>query len=150
LEENIPPEVSVFIDKDPSALENTYYYRVAGILSDPCNASGGSEKAGTGPYTHSLSNLDDNNIRFPASVTEVSDMFRIYPNPASELLTLELGSSGSGEYMLTITDLSGKILRNEKIFLEGTQTLDISGLGSGYYQLLLSGEKIHRSSLIVK
>ncbi|MCK4749575.1 MAG: hypothetical protein KAT15_21120, partial [Bacteroidales bacterium] len=84
LEENIPPEVSVFIDKDPSALTNTFYYRIAGILSDPCNASGGSTKAGSGPYQHSLSNMDDNKKLSPSGTMEPSGFhsLSVFPNPA--------------------------------------------------------------------
>jgi len=64
LEENIPIVVSVFTDTDTNALKNKYYYRVAGMLTDPCVPSGvGGKKADAGPYSHSMSNLEDNRLQ---------------------------------------------------------------------------------------
>ncbi|MFC2112497.1 right-handed parallel beta-helix repeat-containing protein [Bacteroidota bacterium] len=39
-----------------------YYYRVLVLKETPCKPTG-NLKAGTGPYTHSLSNLDDNKLK---------------------------------------------------------------------------------------
>lgn len=61
--ENIPTVVDVYTDNDPLALLRKYYYRVAGILGTPCDPDGGDRKAGTGPFVHSLSNLDNNKLK---------------------------------------------------------------------------------------
>jgi hypothetical protein len=39
-----------------------YYYRVGGVMYDICTPTG-TLKAGTGPYSHSMSNIDDNRLQ---------------------------------------------------------------------------------------
>jgi photosystem II stability/assembly factor-like uncharacterized protein len=83
IEENIPTEVNYFTDDDPLALEKRYYYRVAGIKSevcDPANLLG--KKVGTGPYSQSMSNIEDN--RLQVGINDLRDginSLMIYPNP---------------------------------------------------------------------
>lgn len=48
---------------DPDASTGDLFYRIAVEKPDPCVAADGSKKAGTGPYVHSLSNLDDNKLK---------------------------------------------------------------------------------------
>ncbi|HEC44217.1 MAG TPA: cadherin repeat domain-containing protein [Bacteroides sp.] len=39
------------------------FYRIAVEKPDPCVPEGDGKKAGTGPYQHSLSNMDDNKLK---------------------------------------------------------------------------------------
>lgn len=48
---------------DPNPSTGDLYYRIAVEKPDPCVPSGGSKKAGTGPYVNSLSNMDDNKLK---------------------------------------------------------------------------------------
>ena len=48
---------------DPSPVDGDLYYRVAVQKPVACTPVGGTKKAGTGPYTHALSNLDDNKLK---------------------------------------------------------------------------------------
>jgi len=48
---------------DPNASDGDLFYRIAVEKPDPCQAEGGSKKAGTGPYRHSLSNMDNNKLK---------------------------------------------------------------------------------------
>ena len=48
-------------DPDPSIGDQ--FYRIAVEKPYPCTPEGGNKKAGTGPYHHSLSNMDDNKLR---------------------------------------------------------------------------------------
>jgi hypothetical protein len=150
IEENIPAEVSVFTDKDPVALENNYFYRVAGLLSDPCNPSGGTEKAGTGPYTHSLSNLEDNKLKSSGLGSLYGRALLIYPNPATDIVTVRFGGPVSGKALLIITDMTGKKV---KVFreLSGEKfSFGVSDLQPGYYHLELAGERTSHANLIVR
>lgn len=151
IEENIPPEVSVFIDRDPAALSNTYYYRVAGVLSEPCNASGGSTKAGAGPYGHSLSNLDKF-IPDPSGhrVNEESGIPFIWPNPATETVTVRLEQSNSSDNELLITDMSGKVLRSFRDITGEEFRFSVIDLPAGIYTVLFKGQGIIRGKLVVK
>ncbi len=55
----------VFKYTDPRTIswKTRYYYRVEGVLFSACTPTGAARKAGTGPYSHSLSNLDDNKLK---------------------------------------------------------------------------------------
>ncbi len=71
----------LYPDYNPPAGRN--YYRVAGVMSgvcDPANLLG--KKAGTGPYSHSMSNIEDN--RLQVGINDLKDnlnSLKIYPNP---------------------------------------------------------------------
>ncbi|MFC2115137.1 T9SS type A sorting domain-containing protein [Bacteroidota bacterium] len=150
-EENIPTEVLVYIDKDPAALDNTYYYRIAGILSEPCNVSGGSKKAGTAPYTHSLSNMDDNKLRATnAREIQPDASLSIFPNPAHQLVTVNFRNPDARKYILGITDISGKIVRIDKDISTSDFTFRVEDLSPGYYHLTLTGDQIFHGNLIVE
>jgi len=48
---------------DPSPLPDIGYYRLAAEKPDPCYPSGGTKKADAGPYSHSMSNIEDNRLQ---------------------------------------------------------------------------------------
>ncbi len=48
---------------DPLPVAGDLFYRIAVEKPSACYPEGGSKKAGTGPYQHSLSNLDDNKLK---------------------------------------------------------------------------------------
>ncbi|HEC42122.1 MAG TPA: T9SS type A sorting domain-containing protein, partial [Bacteroides sp.] len=48
---------------DPSPTTGDLFYRMAVEKPDPCVPEGGGKKAGTGPYQHSLSNMDNNKLK---------------------------------------------------------------------------------------
>ncbi len=48
---------------DPEPSSGDLYYRIAVEKPDPCVPSGIGKKAGTGPYQHSLSNMDNNKLK---------------------------------------------------------------------------------------
>jgi hypothetical protein len=56
--------INNFTDTDPNALKRKYYYRVAGVLKNSCYPSSG-KKYDSGPYSHALSNVEDNRLEIP-------------------------------------------------------------------------------------
>jgi len=151
LEENIPPEVSVYIDKDLEALNNKYFYRIAGILSEPCNPSGGNTKAGTEPYHHSLSNMDENKLKTSVgSIIEETGELSIYPNPAREIVTLRFRNPSSAIYTLQIFNVSGKVVKSLSPISGEETKFSVSDLKAGYYYLRLSGQNYYYGNLVIK
>ncbi len=62
----------------------------------------------------------------------------IYPNPATDFVQIELKKSGYDQ--LIIADMSGKMLRTEKIKpYETSKRIDLTGISSGTYLLILKG-----------
>ena len=58
----------------------------------------------------------------------------IYPNPATT--TLNLTSTGTSDFELSVLDITGKVIKTERM-LDQTFTFDVSGLASGIYMLRL-------------
>lgn len=58
----------------------------------------------------------------------------IYPNPATT--TLNLSSTGTSDFELSILDITGKVIKSEKM-LDQTFAFDVSDLASGIYMLRL-------------
>jgi hypothetical protein len=149
--ENVPTEVDVYTDLDPNALVSQYYYRVAGILSTPCNPSGKLKK-GTGPYYHSLSNMDDNKIQatgfsgFPYD----SDGLIIYPNPFNRSTTIAFPNDAQHPYIMVITDLSGKVCKMVEDITTSEYFLHKGNLKGGIYLIELRGPVYYRGILSIE
>ena len=58
---SLSSNLNSWTDSDP--VDGELFYRVAVQRPDPCYPTGGSGKAGAGPYHHALSNLDDNRLQ---------------------------------------------------------------------------------------
>jgi len=85
----VSASIDVYTDTDPNSLKYKYYYRVAGVLTDACYPSL-SKKADPGPYSHSLSNLENNRLSNEA----------INHSPADIMLASITVPEGEPEYTL--------------------------------------------------
>jgi PKD repeat protein len=65
-----------------------------------------------------------------------SNLFNIYPNPASDKLTIEF--DGSEKVEISIIDMQGRLVLKENN-LKSYSTLDVSNLSNGVYQLKFVG-----------
>jgi hypothetical protein len=84
----------------------------------------------------------------PASVEEVNATnLSVYPNPASDVITV---TSSLSEGMITITDVSGKLVKT--VELNGLSTsLNTSGLNNGVYYITVSnGTSTSTEKVVVK
>jgi photosystem II stability/assembly factor-like uncharacterized protein len=81
--DTISASLDQYTDTDPDALAGRRYYRIAGVKATKCYPSVGTgKKAGTGPYSQSMSNLEDN--RLQVGISDLRDdvyNLKIYPNP---------------------------------------------------------------------
>jgi hypothetical protein len=141
--------INNFTDTDPDAFSRRYYYRVAGILKEPCYASSG-KKADSGPYSHSMSNIEDN--RFQTSISDYlySGTLTVSPNPINKSATLRFSNPEDYPYILYIIDLSGKICRVEKNVKTNQFVLNREDLTSGFYIVELRGPRILRSKIVIE
>jgi len=139
---SIPPDNEQWIDNNPPA--GNVYYQVAGVVADPCNPSG-NFKAGTGPYTHSLSNLDDNKLK----ETSVQDLIagaqnlRVFPNPFQDKVNVEYLLRQNSQVKIEVFNILGvRVLEIENSNqLPGTHHYEINADkldGSSVYYLRFS------------
>ena len=81
--------------------------------------------------------IDDENI-------EGSNDFEIYPNPASDLLSLKFNNEETQTFLIKISNKLGKIVYEENIESSKgnfSKNIDVSKLAKGMYIISLSGEK---------
>ena len=73
---------------------------------------------------------------------------RIYPNPASDFINIEMLNTNLKDYSFNITDLSGKVL----IQSENSKRIDISKLSSGIYfaTMTVEDQKLTKKIVISK
>ncbi len=128
--------------------EVNYFYRIVIDRGDLCSPTGNT-KAGTGPYSHSLSNLDDNKMKATRVEDVVMGGLKIYPNPFTERTRIEFPNPDLSEYRVTIRDLSGKVVRMERT--SGNQfIIERGNLAAGLYSVELAGQKIYRDRIVIR
>jgi len=147
--ENIPIVINVYKDTDPLALENRYFYRIAGELTTPCYPSG-DEKAGTDPYNHSLSNLDDNRLQTFVEDISPKGGLMIYPNPMSSYTTIQFQNPSNDKYQLSVMDLSGKIVYYRDNIFNDMFEFSQGNLSQGLYLIELKGSIVYRGKIVIE
>lgn len=79
--------------------------------------------------------------------------FRLFPNPASSQVTLDLGNVGEGSYTVKAFDLSGKTLLTQALQVKGgnrTFGLSVNSLPTGLYHVVVSGNGVQQTIPFVK
>ncbi len=79
--------------------------------------------------------------------------FIVFPNPASELVSIEGSGAGNARCTLTLTDIAGKVLRVQQIMPQAggfRTTVDLSDFSSGMYLLRLNGDAIDMTKKLTK
>ena len=125
-----------------------YFYRVAVEKPGSCYPTGNG-KAGTGPYSHSLSNMDDNKLKTTGLNDVAAGTLKIYPNPFTERTTVEFPNPESSEYRVTVRDLSGKVVMIE-LTVRNRLVIERGDLNAGLYSIELAGKRIYRDRFIIK
>jgi hypothetical protein len=139
---------STWADTDPG--KGTKYYRIGAVKEESCNPTGNA-KAGTGPYTHALSNLDDNKLKNTGlQDPSVSGTVSIYPNPMTDHAILEFPNEAQESYVLSVRDLSGKLVYLRNGITSGSMELQRGSLASGLYLIELKGSSVYRCRLVIE
>lgn len=91
-------------------------------------------------------------FNFSNSTVSVSDVkaisdLTLYPNPANGSVFIETLENDSD---VEILDMSGKVIKQEKFHYSGINEIDLNGIQSGVYRVVIrSGSLVQSSSLIV-
>jgi hypothetical protein len=133
----VPKDVQTFM---VGGVLDTLYYQVGIALPEACVPTS-DLKAGTGPYTHSLSNLDDNRklityLSEPGSITEV----KAFPNPFSEMTRIEFPNPDRSEYTLAVYNMAGQKVREVRQIRDSEIILERDDLKTGFFIFRLEGE----------
>ena len=127
------------------------FYNVRVPFENPCSPTGDLTKAGTGPYSHSLSNLDNNRQRTTGIQSHMADKFYVYPNPTKGLVTVWSDEFEITQGEILVSDLMGRIVMHENFEqnFSGRLEIDISGQPAGSYlvQLKTGGQIFYQKLL---
>jgi bacillolysin len=87
------------------------------------------------------------------SVLEESALqeFKLYPNPAKNQVTIVIPAVVAGNYLLEMTDVTGRIVYSDQRGAEVlNQTVNVDGLSNGLYMVRLSyGSEVAIKSLVI-
>jgi uncharacterized Ntn-hydrolase superfamily protein len=76
------------------------------------------------------------------------ELFNIFPNPTEDLMSIHFNEELIGNMEVNIIDLDGKVVITEKV--DQDQSIDLSHLSSGSYQIRIRANGWLRTSMIVK
>ncbi|MBN2681207.1 MAG: T9SS type A sorting domain-containing protein [Bacteroidales bacterium] len=126
---------------DETAPAGVYYYQVAAVKPSACYSSSSAKDVG-GPYSQSVSNLEDNVVG--EGIEQFSNnnfKVNIYPNPSNGNFNISFELKSPQKFSLSVLSILGEeIYYFEKQFSNsGTQIIPIKeGLSEGFYLLKLS------------
>ncbi len=143
----VPRDVHTYVLRN---VLDTIYFQVSIELPEEC-APTADLKAGTGPYSHSLSNLDDNrklltHITDPGSVIGV----QAYPNPFADRTRIVFPNPARTVYRLAVYNINGKKVREIRKIRDSEVFLERDGLDTGFYLFELKGEKTFRGKFVIR
>jgi len=114
------------------------------------------------PFPFSLSSSNPNaQLHFTVNQTGIAASLvetgvridGVYPNPATDVLNIDLSSRQSGEVELKLLDITGRSLRIETLFMgegESTHRMSLDGIPAGIYLLEMRSANGFSAQRIVK
>lgn len=91
---------------------------------------------------------------YSTSVEEHSHMlqYRVYPNPATDIINIQLQEELNGSAVVTITDITGRIISSEqKYFLNGHLQMNVpSELPAGLYMMNVNDGRLNGSMKFIR
>lgn len=145
--DEVSADLRVYKDTDTDVLNHKYYYRVAGVKSEPCYPSTGKKDL-SDEYLRSMSNLEDNKFVSGLPETDHSTNLVIYPNPAKEGAVIRFDNTENLNYCLILRDITGKTVLFKQNNLNSEIILNRDNLKAGYYFVELKGKRIFRGAVI--
>jgi hypothetical protein len=145
------------IQYDPTTISKTdynppagiTYYRI-GVKAPKVYIISSLNKADSGPYSHSMSNIEDNRFQTGFKDINTSVSMVIYPNPSTDQTTVSFPNPEQKKYELIVRDLSGKLVLVINNITQDKVTIEGGSLKAGFYSIEIVGDNIYRGKLIVE
>jgi len=125
------------------------YYQIEVRKANACFVDQPTDKkAGSGPFIHSLSNLEDNRLK-TGTVNEKSLEVSIYPNPMEHWATIDIADNHNFPVVLKIMDTNGRILR-ETNYYDNHIIIEREDLKAGFYFIEIVSDAKYIGKMMVK
>jgi len=127
------------------------YYRI-GVKAPKTYVISDLTKAGTGPYSHSMSNIEDNRLQGTGikNINSKPGTIMVYPNPFTDKTTIRFHNSNNAVYQLKVRDLSGKLVRQPETVTGSEIELSGRNLSPGCYFIEITGDQVFRGKIILE
>jgi len=149
--DSIAASYNTYIDTDAPA-DTTVYHQIAGVLTDECFADA-KLKASKGPYSHSMSNIEDNRLSVSNEQLAASEIrVIIFPNPGTGHFQLQLKNLEDQQAKIEIIDITGKLIMGIQDNINKSFhviDLDLQGYPEGIYLLKLTSEKAQLTKRLI-
>jgi len=80
-------------------------------------------------------------------------ILNVYPNPTSDIITINAKNFTNGNYNISVTNLLGQVIKQKEIKINGAgieTTFDLDGLNAGSYFLIIEGDGYRKTTKIIK
>ncbi len=125
---------------------------IIGMLADP---AGNIDNAAKANITTAVANgfVSACNVSVSEISSQLDDVLRVYPNPASTQVTIEINVTNESLIQLRLIDMTGKEISSKNygtVSVASTVTINTSDLDAGVYlvELTVNGEKVTKRLVI--
>ena len=141
---------NLFSYTDFSVPPGLVYYNVRVPFPNMCYPSGYS-KADSGPYSHSMSNIEDNRFQTGSNEIKINPGFYIYPNPTESKCIIWSETIKLENAEIQVLDLQGRVILDEKYVdnSEGKIYIDLTGQSEGSYIVKIISEGLIMFSKLI-
>ncbi len=102
---------------------------------------------GTGDWSEAFEVFVDNTTNI---IQIASGKLKIYPNPASQMISIEFNESAAPVLEIQLFNALGKMLYQSEMDGSGLQTIDLSGYEKGLYFIRIKGDDFTESGKFIK
>jgi hypothetical protein len=83
-------------------------------------------------------------------VAEVKDLMNVYPNPATDVVNIDLGIDYNQPLTIAIYDIQGKVVASTETNANGgTVRMDVSAIATGNYVVRVTGEGVSQAERLI-
>ncbi len=135
-------------DIDPG---NRKFYKIEARKTDACFVTlPEDKKAGSGPFVHSLSNLEDNTLKTTNIDENSFGELSISPNPFHTEALIKWESKNTNPARIIVYNLQGKIMKEEYSETTDEFILRRENLAEGIYFIRVVTDKVYQAKLYIK
>jgi len=140
--DSLPNTLHSYTDIPPNIIGLSYALTINAPNS--CIPSSSVKTTG-GPYSHSLSNLDDYGVGTFTNKFEI-ERFKIYPNPTTGIVNIE----GENFEFIEISNISGQVIYKQKVNTKELN-IDLSNNTKGIYFIkIISNENVSTYKIVLE